>query len=240
MPNEAQDWKVRLINKDTGEGIDLPGIYQSMRVGSQLLIDRASSAASDGSKKTVQGFDDGTVDLTLLLIDQEPYTIIIPAPAIDYDAIYQKAYDETFDRLKPKRKTRGIDFRWEEAKEAAEEAGNDAVKAAKANPVSPTSETVTNTALDQLKALNDLYQPPGEGAPPTYLIISEHTRARGIYEVVWERLDSDESNADLTITVNLAFTEILPRQTVGGAGAETPTDKKEPINDGWTDNRPGY
>jgi len=64
----SDTWPVRLVNQATGAALELPGAYQCMRIGKQLIINEGESAGRSGRKKQGHGFDDGQVVITLEIL----------------------------------------------------------------------------------------------------------------------------------------------------------------------------
>ncbi len=66
------------------------------------------------------------------------------------------------------------------------------------------------SAYDYLSELEEIFSKTEKDVPRVYKIISSHTEARKIKEVLFSRLESEESNEDDTISVMLEFTEFIP------------------------------
>ncbi len=155
---DSQDWPVTLKNLDTGETLELPGVYQYMTIGQSVIIDSAKAEGASGRLKQAQGFDDLHVNLTVLLPDLG--------------------------------QTNGAD-----------------------------------NNLVELRKINDAFKATtSSGTPSRFEIVSLHTYVRGVKEVIWSDLSSDEGWEKNTIRVDLTFTQIVQsNQQSDGGGGDTPT-----------------
>ena len=154
---DSSDWPVKIKNLDTGETLDLPGVYQNMSIGQDVIIDEAKAEGVSGKLKQAQGFDDLNVHLSILL----PNTGL----------------------------TNGV----------------------------PSN-------LLELNKINASFQATSSsGTPSRFEIISPHTYVRGVKEVIWSNLSSDEGNEDDTIWLDLSFKQLTQGSTTSEAGGgDTP------------------
>lgn len=70
-----------LLKADDVNGIiklgetELPGVFQSLSVNGEILIDSNNSAGNDTPRKVMRGFKDKTVSINLLILPQEDKTV---------------------------------------------------------------------------------------------------------------------------------------------------------------------
>lgn len=87
------------------------------------------------------------------------------------------------------------------------------------------------TCYDRLREIDALFRGGDEGKKPqVYTVTNAHVRARGIDQVVFTGLNSNETNRDDTLRVTMAFVEYEPavvktetREAASDAAAETPS-----------------
>jgi len=101
------------------------------------------------------------------------------------------------------------------------------------------------TVLEQLENYRKAFRVTTAETPPVFTIVSPHTRAQGIFEVLWVDLTSDEDNYDNSLSVRLSLVEYNPEASIDvddpeGAPSSNPTDQTNgnsgnPIPDhgGW-------
>lgn len=84
----------------------------------------------------------------------------------------------------------------------------------------------SGTCYDKLTQLAPLFkEPDGKADPKIYALVNRHAQARGVRMVVFDRLESVESDQDDVITVTLGFTEHRPpiiKTEAAAAGTSAP------------------
>ena len=91
--------------------------------------------------------------------------------------------------------------------------------------VGPQMESMGTDCYQKLFNLNRIFKGKDDGRAQIYRVNSRHTHARGLDQVIFSGLDSDESDQDDVIRVTLTFVEYLPpkqaQQAAGIAGSGT-------------------
>lgn len=71
-------------------------------------------------------------------------------------------------------------------------------------------DSQSQTALDKLKIIQNLFKKPGQEKPIVYEIVNEHTAVRGIRQVIFKDLSTKTQNKKSEITVSIEFWEYVP------------------------------
>lgn len=80
---------------------------------------------------------------------------------------------------------------------------------AKINLELSLEDSPEQTALEKLKVIQNLFRKPGQGKPTVYEIVSEHTAARGIRQVIFKDISTKEQNKKSEISVSIEFWEYI-------------------------------
>jgi hypothetical protein len=84
---------------------------------------------------------------------------------------------------------------------------------------------------EKLASLSPIFRKPdAKTNPQIYALVNRHAQARGIRQIIFDKLDSSESSQDDTIKVTLGFTEHRPpivKQERAAAKGPTPGELAE-------------
>lgn len=90
------------------------------------------------------------------------------------------------------------------------------------------------TPFEQVAQLERLFATPDEfGRPKVFRIVNPHTRARGVNEVIFEDLRTQEDNRDDTIRAELILLEYLPGVVRAEEMADDPPEMQGAV-DFWS------
>lgn len=68
----------------------------------------------------------------------------------------------------------------------------------------------TQTKLQKLAAIQNLFKKAGQTKPIVYDIVNEHTAARGVTKVIFKDLATKEQNKNNELSVSIEFWEYIP------------------------------
>lgn len=68
----------------------------------------------------------------------------------------------------------------------------------------------TQTKLQKLTVIQNLFRKPGQTKPIVYDIVNEHTAARGVTKVIFKDLSTKEQNKKNEMSVSIEFWEYIP------------------------------
>ena len=99
-----------------------------------------------------------------------------------------------------------------------------------------------STCYEKLEKLAPFFKAPDENSnPQIYSFVNRHGQARGLRQIIFDRLESSENSREDTIRVSLGFTEHNPpivRTEEASAKSPTPGELAEQAESGATKSNP--
>lgn len=90
----------------------------------------------------------------------------------------------------------------------------------------------TQTKLQKLAVIQNLFRKPGQTKPIVYDIVNEHTAARGVTKVIFKELSTKEQSKKNELSVSIEFWEYIPmtitatKTTAASSSSQSSSSKK--------------